>query len=209
MADFCTVSDVEEVLQIEIADAAKVASVERAITEASAAIRNYTHQYIEQVVDDEETFDVWEPRYLLMLSELPVTSVSSVVEDEKTLTAGEDYVLAGAGQLLRGYGGFATWRTWAIGPQIVTVTYTHGYSEIPDDIVAVCARAASRGYQAGLKAAETGAVLGVRSMSLGDYSVGYGSEQGGGVGEGVMGVSAARMLLLSEKDILDNYRHKI
>jgi len=31
---------------------------------------------------------------------------------------------------------------------------------------------------------------------------------GGGIGEGVMGASAARMLLRSEKDILNRYRLK-
>jgi len=49
--------------------------------------------------------------------------------------------------------------------------------------------------------------VGVANMALGDYQVGYASEAGGGIGEGVMGVSAARMLLLSEKDILNRYRH--
>jgi len=39
--------------------------------------------------------------------------------------------------------------------------------------------------------------------------VSYASEVGGGVGEGLMGVSGARMLLLSEKDILDRYRYVI
>jgi len=67
-------------------------------------------------------------------------------------------------------------------------------------------RSASRVYQAGLRAKEINGVTGVQSTSLGDYSVSFGSEQGGGVGEGVMGASAARGLLLSEKDILDKYR---
>jgi len=50
-------------------------------------------------------------------------------------------------------------------------------------------------------------VPGVASKGLGDYSVSFASEAGGGVGEGLMGVSGARMLLLSEKDILDRYRY--
>jgi hypothetical protein len=49
--------------------------------------------------------------------------------------------------------------------------------------------------------------MGIASLSLGDYAVSYGSEAGGGIGEGVMGVSAARVLLLSEKDILNRYRY--
>ena len=69
-------------------------------------------------------------------------------------------------------------------------------------------RAASRAYQAGLKAADAGGVPGIASKGLGDFNVAYQAEQGGGVGEGVMGASAARMLLLSEKDTLARYRVK-
>jgi len=47
----------------------------------------------------------------------------------------------------------------------------------------------------------------VAAKSLGDYAVSFASEVGGGVGEGLMGVSGARMLLLSEKDILNKYRY--
>ena len=93
-------------------------------------------------------------------------------------------------------------RRWAVGNQIVTVTYTHGYSTIPDDIVAVCTRAAARAYQAGLRAEDAGGVPGVASKALGDFSVSFAAEGS----EGVMGVSAARMLLLSEKDMLNKYR---
>ncbi|GAI69645.1 unnamed protein product, partial [marine sediment metagenome] len=71
---------------------------------------------------------------------------------------------------------------WAKGIQIVTITYTHGYEPIPKDVVAICTRAAARAYQAGLKAAETDAVPGVTAMGLGDYSVSFGAEGGGGSG---------------------------
>ena len=209
MPNFCEVSDVEELLQIEIVDADAVASCERAIREASAAIRGYTCQYLSAVPDDAITLDVWERRSLLMLPELPILSVASVVEDGITLTGGTDYVLAGAGQLLRGSGAPSTWRTWAVGPQIVTVVYSHGYMDIPQKIVDVATRAAARAYQAGLQSAQTGGVLGVRSVGLGDFSLGFHSTQGGGVSEGALGASGARFLLLSEKDALDEYRHKI
>ena len=196
MADFCTVQDVAEVLQIEISDADKVASCQRAIAEATAAIRNYCKQYIELVEDDEETFDVRPARWNLLLSELPVVEVSAVVEDGETLTVDDDYELGAYGQLWR------VNRRWAVGNQIVTVTYSHGHDEIPDDIVAVCSRAAGRVYQAGLRSADADGVPGVASKSLGDYSVSFAAEGS----EGVMGVSAARMLLLSEKDVLNKYR---
>lgn len=198
---FCTVADVENLLQIEIE--ADDASCLRAIEEATEAIKNYCHQEIEEVEDDEVTFDV--PRFYLkklFLPELPVTSVATVVEDGDALTEGddEDYQLGNDGVLHRidDY--------WEKGIRIVTVTYTHGYATIPDDIVAVCTRAAARAYQAGLRSAEAEGVPGVASRALGDFSVSYVSG-GGGVGEGVMGVSGSRMLLLSEKDMLARYRY--
>lgn len=201
MADFCMVSDVENMLQIQITDADQTSSCERAITEATAAIKNYCNQYLERVIEEEITLDIWAPRWNLVLPEMPVISVANVVEDGEELTEGsdEDYVLANYGQLIR------RGARWAVGPQIVTVIYTHGYETIPDDIVAVCARAASRVFQAGLRAAGEEGVPGVASKSLGDFSVSYSAAAGG---EGVMGVSGARMLLLSEKDILDKYRYK-
>jgi hypothetical protein len=89
------------------------------------------------------------------------------------------------------------------------VVYDHGYAEIPDDIVAVATRAASRAFQAGLRAAETAGMPGVSSKSLGDFAVTYSSEPlGSAAGEGLMGASGARFLLLSEKDLLNRYRVK-
>jgi len=201
MADFCTVSDVANLLQIEITAADKIASCARAITEATAAIRNYCHQYIELVTDDTITLDC-AGGTRLFLPELPVVSVSAVVEDDEGLTEDDDYKLGQYGILHR------VNRDWEAGIQIVTITYTHGYATLlPDDIVAVATRAAARAFQAGLKASETDGVPGISAKSLGDYSVSYASEAGGGVGEGVIGASGARMLLLSEKDILDRYRY--
>lgn len=200
MADFCAVRDVEDLLQFEITTEEHMASCARAIEEATAAIKNYCHQTIELVEDDEITLDVWAPRWNLVLPEMPVVSVASVVEDGETLVEGddEDYVLAQYGQLIR------RGARWEVGPQIVTVTYTHGYATLPDDVVAVCTRAAARAFQAGLRANEMEAVPGVASKSLGDFSVSYAAE---GAAQGQMGVSGARMLLLSEKDMLDNYRY--
>lgn len=203
MADFCTVADVENLLQIEITSAAQIAACERAIDEATEAIRNYCHQHIELVTDDEITLDC-AGGTKLFLPELPVVSVAEVIEDDETLTVDDDYKLGQHGILHR------VSCDWEAGIQIITVTYTHGYDaydSLPDDIVAVATRAAARVFQVGLRAADTDGVPGISAKSLGDYSVSYASEVGGGVGEGLMGVSGARMLLLSEKDILDRYRY--
>jgi len=203
VADFCTKQDVENLLQIEISGTTRIASCARAIGEATAAIRNYCHQHIELVSDDEITLDC-AGGSRVFLPELPVTEVSEVIEDGEILTEDDDYKLGQYGILHR------VGQDWAAGVQIVTVTYTHGYDaydSLLDDLVGVATRAAARAFQAGLKASETQGVPGVASKGLGDYSVSYASEAGGGVGEGLMGVSGARMLLLSEKDILDRYRY--
>jgi len=203
VADFCTKQDVENLLQIEILGDDKIASCARAIAEATEAIRNYCHQYIELVTDDEITLDC-AGGTKLFLPELPVVSVAEVVEDDEVLDEDDDYKLGQWGVLHR------VDSDWTAGIQIVMVTYTHGYDaydSLPDDIVAVATRAAGRVFQAGLKAAGTEGEPGISAKSLGDFSVSYASAAGGGVGEGLMGVSGARMLLLSEKDILDRYRY--
>lgn len=201
MANFALLSDIEDFLQTEIDTPAKAASAKRALVEATAAIRNYTRQHIEYVEDETITLDC-AGGTKLFLPELPVVEVSAVVEDDETLTVTDDYKLGQYGILHR------INAKWASGIQIITVTYSHGYSQIPDDIIAVATSAASRRYQMGLRSADSQGVPGIASKSLGDFSVSFQSEAGGGVGEGIMGASAARMLLLSEKDILDRYRVK-
>jgi hypothetical protein len=133
----------------------------------------------------------------LFLPELPVTAVISVVEDGEVLVVDDDYKLGEHGILYR-IGDF-----WMKGIQIIAVTYDHGYAIIPDDVISVATRAASRAYQAGLRAEEMGAIPGVTAMSLGDYSVSFGGE---GAAEGVLGASAAPLLLKSEREQLNKYR---
>lgn len=195
MGNFAEISDIEEILQISISDPDKIASAEAALTAASAAIRIYTKQYIELVEDEEIVLDCrGGPR--VYLPELPVVELSEIVEDEETLTDQEDYKLGQFGIIHR------IGRKWSKGIQNLEITYSHGYATIPDAIIDICARAASRRFQAGLKASSEEGVPGVASKSLGDYSVSYANE----TGEGLLGVSGARLLLLSEKDELDYYR---
>lgn len=205
---FCLIADIEKFLQITIASA-KASAAQRAIDEATAAIQNYCRQRLELVEDDEVTLDS-PGAYTLNLPEMPVVEVSEVVEDSETLTEGDDYVLLSSGILRR------LDQRWSRGYQIVTVTYTHGYrlpsdfssvvgDPLPEDIVGVCVRAAARSYQAGLRAEEQGGIPGVRSTSLGDYSVAFGEDSGAG-GESALGASSAPILLRSEQRILDRYR---
>ena len=199
MAAFCTIADIASFLQIAI-DATNAAAL-RAIGEASAAIQNYCHQALEEIEGDEYTFDVGPNQTKLFLPELPPTEVSEVVENTETLVVDDDYKLGRDGILYR-LGAY-----WYPGVQTVTVTYTHGYATMPDDIVGVCTRAASRVYQSGLRSAALAGVPGVQAQTIGDYSVQYASEQSGGSGGGgTLGASAAPMLLDGEKRMLDRYR---
>lgn len=193
---FCTVHDVERLLQVAI-PADKIAAVAEAIQEATVAIQNYCQQRIELVTDETITLDCSGGLWLL-LPELPVVDVTSVVEDSVALVAGadEDYQLGQHGVLHR-VGAY-----WTEGVQIIEVVYSHGYAVIPEDVVAVCTRAAARRYQAGLRSAEAAGVPGVAATSLGDYSVTFTTEGA----EGWLGASGARMLLESEKDVLARYR---
>jgi hypothetical protein len=200
VAEFASVADIADFLQVEISTADQVAYAERALREASAAIRNYCRQEIGWAAQDTITLDC-SGGARLFLPQLPVIAVASVIETGQTLAAGDDYKLGQHGILHR------IGRSWMAGVQTITVTYSHGYAVIPDDILAVCTRAASRSYQAGLRSADTGGAMGISSKALGDFSVSYQAETaGGGAGEGVMGASAARLLLRSEKEILNRYR---
>ena len=198
---FCTVADVATILQLTIA--ADNAAALKAIDDATAVIQNYCHQTLEAVAGEAVTFDVGPRQTKIFLPQLPVTAVASVVENDVTLTVTDDYLLGSHGVLHR-VGVY-----WYAGVQKVTVTYSHGWASIPADVAAVCARAAARAYQAGLKAAATEGVAGVTAMTLGDYSVRYGSEQSGGAGEGgTLGVTAAILLTSDEKAYLARYRYR-
>jgi len=192
---FCAKSDLEALIQTAIDEAHETAAT-RAITEATAIIQNYCQQTLELTEDDELTLDSRGGRRIV-LPQRPVIEVASVVEDDEELTAEDDYRLGQHGILYR------LGRDWARGVQIITVTYSHGYETIPEDIKAICARAAARVYQAGLRMAETEGVPGIASVGLGDYTVSYATREGT---DGLLGISAAPVLLPSEKEVLDYYQ---
>lgn len=194
---FCSVDDINAFLGTEILP--EDTQVLLAIEEASAVIKNYCNQEIEQVSDDTILLD-GTGSTKLFLPELPVNSIASVKIDGVLLDP-TCYALAENGVLWRKYG------KWAVGAQNIEVTYTHGYASIPEDVKGVCYRSASRLYQAQLKAKRQDFMSGLQSVSVGDWSETY-ENAGGSSGESDKGVSAARTLLMSEKDVLNKYRYK-
>lgn len=195
----CEVEDLELLLQMTLTEAQQPAAL-RAIDEATAAIQSYCRQDLEAKSDEEITLDVPAGCRKLFLPQLPVTAVSEVVEDGETLVEGDDYKLGQWGVLHR------IGQDWAEGIQIVTVTYSHGYAAAHAKLAVardVCARAAARRFQAGLRAAAQEGIPGIAALQLGDYSVRYAGEQAGGAGDsGVLGVSAAPILTKGEQEAL-------
>jgi len=85
-------------------------------------------------VDGSGTRDVW-------LDTLYLTAVSSVVDNDRsaTLTFDVDYTWTKDGRLHRPSG-------WKKIPRLLSVTYTHGYVTVPDDVKGVCLSLAARRF---------------------------------------------------------------
>lgn len=199
MADFATIDDVELVLMREITEANEISAVNFHLGVVSDTIREYVEQEIDYVADEAIVLNGPLNTRSLLLPQIPVVSVSSITENDELLVAGDDYILDPGDGIVYRVG-----RSWTWGIQNIDVVYSHGYETIPNSLVGVCARAASRLFQAGLKAADVDGIPGVASKSLGDFSVSYAVE----TGEGTTGASSARVLLYSEKDILDKFKAK-
>lgn len=112
-----------------------------AIELAAGAVLDFTSMTLELVADDEVVLD-WEDVYCgeLWLPELPVVSVSDVDVDGTAFTTDHYFVDRKVGSLRR-RGGTTRWG------RVVTVTYTHGFAVIPDNVRLVTLRAASRLYK--------------------------------------------------------------
>lgn len=112
---------------------------ELALTSASAVIRRHCRQTLSLVEDDEVNLQgTWD--MLLALPQRPVLEVTAVAGP--IAAPAVSLPLVGPFPIQ----GDAIWRRYGwFGPQQhVTVTYTHGFVKIPDEIVAVCLNLAAR-----------------------------------------------------------------
>jgi hypothetical protein len=166
----------------------------RLLNMASGMVRRYTRQTITKVTDDVVTLEGnW--GHVLTLPQHPVTAVSSVVFNGGTMpnTQWKLYqgdLFLGTGSYMPDYGG-SIWGGTALwgpagsnnGPQVagatwqgpqstVTVTYTHGYDEVPQDIV---------NEVAGMVALQLSTEVGISSEQIGGYKVQYDRAQTGGM----------------------------
>jgi len=149
---------------------------------ATGAIQRFTRQTIELVENDVAVLHgTWSAG--LVLPQVPVVSVSALTLDvEGVATADTDWVFDGQRTLWRDAG-----CSWGGDTQKITVTYSHGWEEIPAEVRAVCLQIAARSYRN---------PAGVSAESVGQYSVTYGS--------GAQGIS----LTPDEKTMLRSLRNK-
>ncbi|WP_214322083.1 hypothetical protein [Nonomuraea sediminis] len=173
-----TVTDLEDHLQTTLPAAQAALAIKR----ASARVRVYTRQQITFSAGD--TIEIPGGDRVLRVPQRPLVVDGSnpltVVElgdfgsTDYTLTEGTDFERVGD-QLTRGYPWWGTTRlmgwpwnrvrgVWA--PRI-RLTYSHGYHEVPDDIMDVVLALATTNVSN---------LLGLRSESIDDYSVTYATE---------------------------------
>lgn len=119
-----TIADLEAFLQQDLND--YQAEAQAAIDGATAVVRNECRRTFTLVEDDEITLH-WRPN--IVLPNPPVQSISSFTVDGVT----SEYERDEHGRLVPGLIG-----------DVVTVTYTHGYANIPEDVRLVALRIASR-----------------------------------------------------------------
>lgn len=154
LAPLATSADLS-VRGVEVSDSALV---ESKLAAASEAVREAAGSAISSTTS---TVAVEAPRgNWLRLPSQPVTAVTSVTVDGEAVT---DYRLI-SGALWRGGG----WARSCV-PAVVEVTFTHGFDEVPADIVELVCDFAI----AGINNADEGARIGLAYESIDDYRVGF------------------------------------
>ena len=135
----CSFSDVEAIVGIDFSSTVQTSITNNFIPYSDKIIKTYIGYEIEQTNHTEILFG--NNMRELSLKNLPVNSITSVVEDGNTLTEGndEEFVVHPNGRLERVLGRWSGSK-----PRNITVVYNAGYSTIPDDIRFTSARISAR-----------------------------------------------------------------
>jgi hypothetical protein len=177
-----TQADLEAALQRPL-DATQAAM---ALRRASGQVRKYCRQYLTFVADDTVTLPgngrvLWLPQRPILVDDthsLTVVELFGITNVEYAALEGRDFTRIGT-ELTRGEAwwaptrlmGWPWMRPQGIWAQRVRVTYSHGYTEVPDDIVDVVLD---------LAAMNLTNPQGLRSESIDDYSRTFAAETIGG-----------------------------
>jgi hypothetical protein len=153
---------------------------ESIVRQVQATIRSFCGWHVAPELEEELTLDGRGLNHL-WLPTLKVKAIASVTDEGNALTS-DDFDWSESGYLERRTG------TWSTRPRQIVVELTHGYAEIPDDLigaaVAIAARASS---------SPSGSVR----EQTGPFARDFGQ---------VNGVAGGIALLEQEKDILSRYK---
>ena len=135
----CSFSDVEAIVGIDFSSTVQTSITNNFIPYSDKVIKTYIGYEIEQTNHTEVLFG--DNMRELSLINLPVNSITSIVEDGQTLTEGNenDFVVHPNGRLDR-----VLSRWSGSKPRNITVVYNAGYATIPEDIRFTSARISAR-----------------------------------------------------------------
>jgi len=139
MADFATPTDLRHFLGIAHENV-DMGRAKRLLAQATQLIKDYCRQTIERVANDAVTL-IGRGEETLLLPELPVVSIASITEDAVAVPAA-DFDAASSGVLRRLVGAWGT----ESDPSTIVVTYTHGFSPLPQSVRAICLSITGRAY---------------------------------------------------------------
>jgi hypothetical protein len=174
---------------------AETAAAEALLRDASGKIRRHTRQDFTRVENDIVVLRVVEQR--VMLPQRPADKPTSI-----SYADGQGFVLSPTAWWFNGIDQVDfTPPTWLVNgpsftfsrrPTTVSVTYSHGYNDIPDDIVGIVCAMVARVITV------PGMMPGLRSGALDDFQFAL----GGNLTTGALG------FLPDEIEILDTYKHR-
>ena len=211
---FSTAADVETYTQINIDSALETHLTNNIIPFVDAAINQYVGYELEYGTKT-ETFTGDQTREIF-LRHLPVRSITSVVEDDTTLTQGNsaDYVFYDSGRLRR------LGKRWSYAKeQNIVVTYVAGYTafgggvstDLPIQIKMVSSRAAARMLEATISVSsqqEPGEISAQGSSTAGNFNLAVSERIGDYSADYSIGLDALSLspLTASDMSLLSPYR---
>ena len=135
----CSFSDAEAIVGIDFSSTVQTSITNNFIPYSDKIIKTYIGYEIEQTNHTEVLFG--NNMRELSLKNLPINSITSIVEDGQTLTEGNDndFVVHPNGRLER-----VLSRWSGSKPRNITVVYNAGYGTIPEDIRFTSARISAR-----------------------------------------------------------------
>lgn len=211
---FSTAADVESYTQIDFDSDLETHLTNNIIPFVDAAINQYVGYNLEYGTKT-ETFTGDQTREIF-LRHLPVRSITSVVEDDTTLTQGNsaDYVFYDSGRLRR------LGKRWSYAKeQNIVVTYVSGYTvfgggvstDLPIQIKMVSSRAAARMLEATISVSsqqEPGEISAQGSSTAGNFNLAVSERIGDYSADYSIGLDALSLspLTASDMSLLSPYR---